>query len=103
MTIRTILVPVRGDGKGDQLLDHVRSILARGMGDDHGTLLIRQLLQAGPGATDGKPLRIQKPPYMPDQLDLVPLVVPSVSPPLNRFQLREFLLPVPKDMGLDFA
>ena len=64
---------------------------------------IRQLLQAGPCATDGESFSIQQAPDMPDQLDFVPLVIPPVASTLDRLQLREFLLPVSQHVRFYFT
>src|SRR5689334_1880265 len=53
------------------------------------------------GAVDRESLLVQQVADPPDEQHLVVLVVPPVTAPLHRFQLREFLLPIAEHVRLD--
>jgi len=55
------------------------------------------------GSADGKALLIEQTANLPDDQDVLALVVASVTPPLDRFELREFLLPIAEHVRLDAA
>jgi hypothetical protein len=50
---------------------------------------------------NGKPFFIEQFPYPAYQEDFMMLIIPAVPPPLERFQLREFLLPISQYVRLD--
>jgi len=52
---------------------------------------------------DGKALFIQQTANLPDDQHVLALVIAPVTAPLDRFELREFLLPVAKHVRLDAA
>jgi hypothetical protein len=47
-----------------------------------------------PGAADRKALFVKQAADLPDDQYILALIVAAVTPALDRFQLREFLLPV---------
>ena len=53
------------------------------------------------GAADGEAVDVQKSPDLTNQLYFVALIVTSVAATCYRFELREFLFPVPQHIGLD--
>src|SRR3984885_16004808 len=54
-------------------------------------------------SADGKALLIQQTANLPDDQHVLTLVIAPVTAPFDRFELREFLLPVAKHMRLDAA
>ena len=63
----------------------------------------RAFVQPVARAADGEPLLVQEIAYAADQQHFVVLVVAPVAAPLDRFELREFLLPVAQNVRLDTA
>jgi len=55
------------------------------------------------GTTDGKALLIEQTANLPDNQHVLALIIAPVAAPLDRLQLREFLLPVAKHVRLDTA
>src|SRR5690606_24528934 len=53
------------------------------------------------GAADGEALLVQQAADLPDEDDVVALVVAAVSAALQRLELRKLLLPVAQDVRLD--
>ena len=55
------------------------------------------------GSANGKALFIQQAADLPDDQNVLALVVAAVAAPLDRFELGKFLLPIAQHMGFDAA
>ena len=56
--------------------------------------------EAIPGSADGEPLFVEKAANLPNDKDILALVITSIAAPLDRLQLRKFLLPIAQHVGL---
>jgi hypothetical protein len=59
--------------------------------------------KAVPCSANGKSLLIQQAAYLPDDQDILALIVPAVTAALDGFELREFLFPVTQHMRFHAA
>src|SRR5882762_3510199 len=59
--------------------------------------------EAVPGSANRKSLFIQQAADLPNNQHILPLVIPPVAAPLDRLQLRKFLLPIAQNMRFHAA
>ena len=59
--------------------------------------------EAVPCSADGKSLFIQQAAYLPNDQDVLPLIIPAVAAALDGLELGEFLLPIAQHMRFDAA
>ena len=92
------------DGLLDDVLQHVFEFAAdfgQGGADAVAGFAAGAGLQLLSGTADGEALVVQQMANLAHQHDVTLLVVAPVAAPLDRAQLREFLLPVAQHMRLD--
>ena len=57
--------------------------------------------QVLPSATDGIPFLVEETANLPDQHDVMTLIVPAISTAFYRLEIRKFLLPITQHVWLD--
>lgn len=83
------------------LPDQIRDDFSAVIGHQRFAVDLAVVIQLVTRTADGETVDVEECSYLADELDFVSLVITSVSPPFDRFELREFLFPVSQYVRFD--